>query len=53
MDFSDFIFMCVLFTPDELAEKNLSKLRFVMRKVIKLKVRCEADRIIFDDTPES
>jgi hypothetical protein len=38
VDFKDFIFMCVLFTPDPLADKNLSKLRFVMRKVLPLKV---------------
>lgn len=38
IDFKDFIFMCVLFTPDALADKNLSKLRFVMRQVIPLEV---------------
>jgi hypothetical protein len=37
--FNDFIFMCVLFTPDELAAKNLRKLRFVMRKVFPMKVQ--------------
>lgn len=30
-DFDNFIFMCVLFTPTELADKNLRKLRFVLR----------------------
>jgi len=38
VEFDDFIFMCVLFAPNELAQKNLSKLRFVMRKVVPLKV---------------
>jgi len=38
VDFDGFIFMCVLFAPDALAAKNLSKLRFVMRKVFSLKV---------------
>jgi hypothetical protein len=39
VDFNDFIFMCVLFTPDELAAKNLRKLRFLMRKVLPMKVQ--------------
>ncbi len=38
VDFNEFIFMCVLFSPDSLSAKNLSKLRFVMRKVIPIKV---------------
>jgi restriction endonuclease len=38
VDFNGFIFMCVLFTPDKLVEKNLSKLRFVMRKVLPMTV---------------
>jgi len=38
VDFGEFIFMCVLFTPYELAEKNVVKLRFVMRKVLPMKV---------------
>ena len=38
VDFDGFIFMCVLFAPDAPAAKNLSKLRFVMRKVFSLKV---------------
>jgi hypothetical protein len=36
--FDKFIFMCVLFTPKVLEERNLAKLRFVMRKVISMKV---------------
>ena len=38
VDFDGFIFMCVLFTRNDLAEKNLSKLRFVMRKVLPIHV---------------
>jgi hypothetical protein len=38
VEFDDFIFMCDLFAPDELAEKNLGKLRFVLRKVFPLRV---------------
>lgn len=37
-DFSEFIFMCVLFTRDTLREKNLSKLRYVLRKVLPIRV---------------
>ena len=39
VDFEHFIFLCVLFAPDELASKNLGKLRFVMRKVFPMTVR--------------
>src|SRR2546425_4926628 len=38
VDFDGFVFMCVLFSPDEMAAKNLSKLRFVMRKVFPIKI---------------
>jgi len=38
VDFDGFVFMCVLLTPNELVEKNLSKLRFVMRKVVPKKI---------------
>lgn len=43
VDFDGFIFMCVLFTRIDLAEKNLSKLRFVMRKVLPIRVTYRAD----------
>jgi hypothetical protein len=36
--FDSFIYMCVLFTSIELEERNLAKLRFVMRKVFSMKV---------------
>jgi Restriction endonuclease len=39
VDFNDFIFMCVLFSPDELAAKNLRKLRFLLRKVLPMRVQ--------------
>jgi len=38
VDFEGFIFMCDLFAPNELAAKNLSKLRFVLRTVLPLSV---------------
>jgi hypothetical protein len=41
VDFDRFIFMCVLLTRRELVEKNLSKLRFVLRKVLPLNIRHE------------
>jgi len=34
VEFEDFIFFCVLFTPKELEEKNLRKLRYIMRCVL-------------------
>jgi len=39
VDCDRFIFMCVLFTRNDLAEKNLSKLRYVLRKVLPMRVR--------------
>lgn len=39
VDFDGFIFMCVLVTRNDLMEKNLSKLRFVLRKVLPIHVR--------------
>jgi tetratricopeptide (TPR) repeat protein len=38
VDFEDFVFMCVLFTPEELERKNLRKLRFVLRDSFRLTV---------------
>ena len=31
IDFENFVFMCVLFTPEQLERKNLRKLRFIIR----------------------
>ncbi len=39
VEFDGFIFTCVLFTRNDLTEKNLSKLRFVLRKVLPIHVR--------------
>lgn len=39
VEFKDFIFFCVLFSPVELEERNLRKLRYVVRKVLPLKMR--------------
>jgi hypothetical protein len=38
VDFEDFIFMCVLFTPEELERKNLRKLRFILREAFPKKL---------------
>jgi Restriction endonuclease len=38
VDFEGFIFMCVLFSPNVVADKNLSKLRFVLRNVFAMTV---------------
>jgi len=34
VEFDEFIFFCVLFTPKELEAKNLRKLRYIMRSVL-------------------
>jgi hypothetical protein len=38
VDFDGFVFMCGLFTRNDLTEKSLGKLRFVMRKVLPIHV---------------
>jgi len=38
VDFEKFIFMCVLFTPEQLERKNLRKLRFVMRDLFPMTI---------------
>jgi hypothetical protein len=38
VDFDGFVMMCVLFCRDELAQKNLRNLRFVLRKVFEMHV---------------
>lgn len=42
VEFEKFIFFCVMFSPLELEEKNLRKLRYVMRRVFPLNVRYKA-----------
>jgi tetratricopeptide (TPR) repeat protein len=46
VDFADFIFMCVLFTPDQLEKKNLRKLRFVMRDLFPMKITRDNTTVI-------
>jgi len=38
VDFENFIFMCVLFTPESLERKNLRKLRFVIADAFPMKI---------------
>jgi tetratricopeptide (TPR) repeat protein len=38
VDFDDFVFMCVLFTPESLERKNLRKLRFILRDAFPISV---------------
>ena len=35
VDFETFVFMCVLFTPEQLERRNLRKLRFILREVFR------------------
>jgi hypothetical protein len=39
VEFTDFIFFCVLLTPHELEPKNLRKLRYIMRTVLPIGIR--------------
>jgi tetratricopeptide (TPR) repeat protein len=39
VDFENFIFMCVLFTPEQLERKNVRKLRSVLREAFPMNVR--------------
>jgi tetratricopeptide (TPR) repeat protein len=38
VDFESFVFMCVLFTPEQLESKNLRKLRFVLREAFPMTI---------------
>jgi hypothetical protein len=38
IDFDDFVFMCVLFTPEPLERKNLRKLRYILRDAFPMSV---------------
>ena len=54
VDFPDFILMCVLFTPEALARKNLRKLRFVLRDSFPMSVSYKTETSPEDsDTLES
>jgi hypothetical protein len=39
IEFEDFIFFCVLFTPVELANRNLRKLEYILQKTLPIKVK--------------
>jgi tetratricopeptide (TPR) repeat protein len=38
IDFDEFVFMCVLFTPEPLERKNLRKLRFILRDAFPISI---------------
>jgi len=38
VDFDDFIFFCVLFTPDELKKKNIRKMESILQRVLPINV---------------
>jgi tetratricopeptide (TPR) repeat protein len=42
VEFEEFIFFCVLFTPEELKEKNLKKLEYIISKVLPFQVNVES-----------
>ena len=42
VEFDDFIFFCVLFTPEQLRSKNLKKLEYIMAKVLPFNVDLES-----------
>lgn len=46
VDFEDFIFMCVLFSPEQLERKNLRKLRFVLRGAFPMKITRDNTNLI-------
>lgn len=45
VEFADFIFFIVLFSPEELKEKNIKKLEYILARVIPIQVNVES---IFD-----
>jgi tetratricopeptide (TPR) repeat protein len=48
VNFEDFIFMCVLFTPESLERKNLRKLRFVIGDAFPIRVNHDHTALIKD-----
>ncbi|MEQ8904970.1 restriction endonuclease [Ekhidna sp.] len=42
VEFEEFIFFCVLFTPEELKEKNIKKLEHIISKVLPFQVNVES-----------
>jgi tetratricopeptide (TPR) repeat protein len=48
VDFENFIFMCVLFTPEQLERKNLRKLHFLLRDAFPMTVTYDHTALIRD-----
>jgi tetratricopeptide (TPR) repeat protein len=46
VDFESFIFMCVLFTPEELERKNVRKLRFILGDAFPMKITRDNTAVI-------
>lgn len=46
VDFETFVFMCVLFTPEQLERKNLRKLRFILREAFPMTVTRDNTAVI-------
>lgn len=46
VEFSDFIFFCVLFTPEEQRKKNIRKLEEIMLRIIPLEVTIENELVV-------
>ena len=46
VDFESFVFMCVLFTPEQLERKNLRKLRFVLREAFPMTITRDNTELI-------
>jgi len=43
IDFDDFAFLCVMFTPEQLERKNLRKLRYILRDTFPMSVEHESE----------
>lgn len=42
VEFNEFFFLCVLFTPDELKDKNIKKLEYILAKALPIAIDIEA-----------
>lgn len=49
VNFDDFIFFCVLFTPEELTKKNIRKLESILKRVLPFNVIRPTDQLQEDD----
>ncbi|MFO7853313.1 MAG: restriction endonuclease [Bacteroidota bacterium] len=47
VEFDDFIFICVLFTPEELKEKNLKKLEYILARVLPFNI--DVDSVLYSN----